>query len=114
MPLNEISGVSGFGASRQGQPLADTNARATPATNAAATPAAPTFSANAITQLRRADAPEKQDTQRSLMLQSQSLALARQEEVRLQQKLAKLRESIVESENRLREMQASEMSPRTH
>lgn len=114
MPLNEIAGPSGYNSLRANPAANAQETRATPPPSAAVKPAAPTFTASAVVQSRKTEAANQQDTQRSLMLQAQSLTLARQEEVRLQQKLATLRETIVETENRLREMQGAELNPRKH
>lgn len=108
MQAIEMSGAPGW-ANRGGAAATQADDRAAPASGAAAAPVAPTLTVAAVLQSRSLDRAEPQDAQRSLMLQSQSLALARQEEMRLQQKLASLRETIVETENRLREMQAVEL-----
>lgn len=113
MPISEIAGATGHNLSRAGN-LASAVSKQVAPVGASAKPAAPTYLANAVAQPSRNDAAAKKDTNRSLILQSQSLAIARQEEIRLQQKLASLRESILESENRLREMQLAEISPRKH
>ena len=111
MTLNDITGLSGW-ASPRAPAHGQQATREAPVD--AARPAAPTFSGKAVVQTRRSEATDPKDTQRSLMLQAQSLAVARQEEMRLQQKLSQLRETIVETENRLREMQADEVDPIRH
>lgn len=73
-------------------------------------PAAPTYSVQAVTQPRdldptRARGGEDRGADRALLLHSQSLAAAMQEELRLQRKLTDLRESIEATEERLRAMQ---------
>ena len=112
MTLTDISGLGGWATPRA--PAAGPQAATRAAPVDAARPAAPTFSGKAVVQARRAETADPKDTQRSLMLQAQSLAIARQEEMRLQQKVGQLRETIVETENRLRDMQADEVDPIRH
>ena len=117
----DISGASNY-AARAGGGTATTqnNAQANAARSQpaqATAPAAPAYSAQAIVQSRESEKSQVRvatEAGNSLMLQSQSLAVARQEEVRLQQKLADLRESIEASETQLRTMQSQHLSLETH
>lgn len=71
-----------------------------------------TETAQAVQQVSRSAKTQtprhRQEGNQEMMLQSQSLSTAIQEELRLQQKLADLRENIEATEDRLRRMQAQE------
>lgn len=76
--------------------------------------AAPTYTADALTQVRETettrarlvqDKPTSESATQDVMLRSQTLANALAEEMRLQQKLADLRETIEKTEDELRQMQ---------
>lgn len=114
MPPIDIAGSGGLAG---GRPLASNSAAAPSQADLAArtqpvravAPAAPAYGAQAVTQGRESETTRARSERpdRSMMLQSQSLAAAMQEELRLQQRLADLRESIEATENRLRQMQES-------
>ncbi|WP_238367406.1 hypothetical protein [Mesobacterium pallidum] len=87
------------------QPVAQTDA------------AAPTYTADALTQARESEAtrarlvqdkPSRENSNQDVMLRSQTLSNALAEEMRLQQKLADLRETIEKTEEELRMMQTEQ------
>lgn len=114
MPPIDIAGSGGLAG---GRPLASNTGIAPSQADLAArdqrlravAPAAPAYGRQAVTQGREVETtrPRTERADRSMMLHSQSLAAAVQEELRLQQRLSDLRESIEATENRLRQMQES-------
>ena len=119
MPPIDMSGASVLPSGRttaQAQQTDNAAVRSQPVAQTVA--AAPTYTADALTQARESEAararlvqdkpPARESANQDVMLRAQTLSNALAEEMRLQQKLADLRETIEKTEEELRMMQTEQ------